>query len=351
MLLNVFIKLGPSSSTIAIEVEPSDTVKKVKKKIAEKESLLADKLQILTIDNKKLQDNDVLEGHSIENEATIICTVLRSTTLLLDQPPQVFVEIFSTEVLTIPVVIAEASVDDIKRKITFQSRFATPLLSEYRYNVVFADECLDDLQSLSHYNIEYGATLKLKWFPIQVVVKTDSGRTISLDVLPIDDIGRVKTIIEDKLAIPFKKQELLFDGTLLEDNDTLFRCGINEGGQLQLHYLVMIHIKALTGVNYPSLEMMTPVSVEAVKENIQPKDQNLYFAGQLIRDGGVFFCEYETDEVVFQLSRYSVTFTSKKGMCTQCIEVIEVGDGVVLTNCSHLLCRYNAIKIMKAILF
>ncbi|XP_019853548.1 PREDICTED: uncharacterized protein LOC109582922 [Amphimedon queenslandica] len=349
MLLNVFIKLGPNSSTVAIEVEPSDTVKKVKKKIAEKESLLADKLQILTIDNKELQDSDVLQDHSIENEATVICTVSQSTLLLnqSSEPHQVFVEIFSTEVLAVPVVISEASVSDIKRKITFQSRFATPLLSEYSYNVAFANESLDDLQSLSHYNIEYGATLRLEWSPIQIVVKTDSGRTISLDVLPIDNVGRVKTIIEDKLAIPFKKQEVLFDGTLLEDNDTLFRCGINKGGQLQLHYLVTIHIKALTGANYPSLEMMTPVSVEAIKENIQPKDQNLYFAGQLVRDGGIFFCEYEADEIVFQLSRYSVTFTSKKGLCTQCNEAIEIGDGVVLANCSHLLCRLCMDKSVK----
>ncbi|XP_019860329.1 PREDICTED: wall-associated receptor kinase-like 20 [Amphimedon queenslandica] len=93
--------------------------------------------------------------------------------------------------------------------------------------------------------------------------------------------------------------------------------------------------------------MMTPISVEAVKENIQPKDQNLYFAGQLIRDGGIFFCEYETDEVVFQLSRYSVTFTSKKGLCTQCNEAIEVGDGAVLANCSHLLCRLCMDKSVK----
>lgn len=336
MLLHVFVIVGPDSRTIAIEVEPTDTVEAVKDLIAHKESLSANELQLTTIDSNKLRNNDILEIYnSIQHGSTLLCTVTQRQPVAT----QIFVETFSTEVLTVPVIVTEASVSEVKRKIAFQSRFAAPLLSDYGYSLAFAGNNLDESKNLCYYDIKYGSTLKLKWSPIQVIVKMDSGQSINLNTLPVDAIKSIKASIEDQIAVPSKKQQLLFEGNTLEDNDALFCCGINDGCSLQLHYVVSIDIKSLTEVDTLSLEMVTPLSIEGIKAKIQPKGQYMYFAGQLVQDDGLFFPAYETDELVFQLSRYPITFTSEKEACSNCRDVILVGDGIKLANCSHIMCR------------
>jgi len=61
------------------------------------------------------------------------------------------------------------------------------------------------------------------------------GRTITLDVIPDDTVGEVKTKLEAKTGIPATTQRLYFNGKGLMDNHALREYGVLEESNLQLH--------------------------------------------------------------------------------------------------------------------
>ena len=215
----------PSGKMITLDVVLEDTIGNVKKKVLEEEGTPVE-CQSLVYAGSELKDYQTLKYCNLQGGSALFLTPKP-----LDIMP-IFVKMLTGETMTLSVK-PETSIKSVKVEI------------ERRRGVPPGKQCLDfgvhelkEDRMLWEYSIEKESTLYLRVedqcgsMPIHVLMPT--GKMTTLDVLPNDDVQKVKLEIYNKDGIPPGLQCLLFDGKEVEDGRTLNDLNIQEGLMLHL---------------------------------------------------------------------------------------------------------------------
>ena len=281
----LFIKFV-DGNTIMLGFEACDTIGKVKAKIHECKEIPPDQQQLF-FNLRELDDDHTLAYYDIQDESILyLCGVIifvqfqaNETRLQIEAYPSDTIEAVKAK---IQVMIRNLPAHE---QLVFAGRYFIP---PEQQRLIYAGQKLKDSHTLVSYDIQMNSTLYLA-YQMSIFAKISTGKRIFLEVFSHDTIVNVKANIQDKTGIAQDKQLLYFAGQELEDSHTLAKYNIQMNNILHLVYQLSIVVEfSATKMIY--LEMHSHDIVADVKakiqdmEGIEPDKQQLYFAGQDLKD-------------------------------------------------------------------
>ena len=236
-----------TGKTFTLKVKSSDTIRNVKAEIQWQEGIPSDQQQ-LVFESKQLEDGHTLSEYNIQNGSTI------QRVPHLCHGMQIYVKTHTGKNLTIKVEPSD-TIEDVKAKI--QDEEGIPADQQC---LTLGGMQLEDGHTLSDYSIQNESIFHCvpHLCSMDIYVKTLTGNTITLKVVPSDTIENVKAKIEDKEGSPRHMQRLIFLGREL---------GVTQ--PVPPH--VQISRKTSTGKTITH-EVKTNDTIETVMTNIQAKE-------------------------------------------------------------------------------
>ena len=224
----IFVKIL-TGKILALDVEPSDTIKNVKLKIQDKEGIPPSQ-QHLIFRKQELKDHQTLDEYKVTHKSSVHLRLgdeLDRILLNVEFPTgrKIFLNVSPT--------------DDFKgvRKI-IRDREGIPV-DQQRLSLI-GKEVVDDNLLLSEYHNEIELSLQLdvkqRRNEFLLHVKTRSGKTkIKIEGVSGDTIQDVKRKIMEEIGIPPHQQLLMFNSQEIEDERrTLESYGINNDSIVEL---------------------------------------------------------------------------------------------------------------------
>ena len=159
-MIIIYIKGLKDNNDIIINVEPSDTINKIKQIIQKKENISPDKY-IIIYDGIELKDNKTLIDYKIQKESIL--------KLALKEPISISIKTLNGSIIPFQVQLTDF-VKNIKKNI--KEKEGIPF--EQRIIIVFNGIKLEDEKIIAHYNIQKGSILELNPC-IQILIKKKMG--------------------------------------------------------------------------------------------------------------------------------------------------------------------------------
>ncbi|KAK7274507.1 hypothetical protein RIF29_15599 [Crotalaria pallida] len=208
---------------VPLEVEPTDTIKRVKSRIQLEEGISSDH-QLLIFKGTELDDdNKTLSDYDVRKNCTLQLVVRRGV--------QIFVKLHTNggKMISLQVEMSD-TVSVVKSKI--RDKDGTPPDEQL---LIFEWRELEDRRTLGYYNIQKGSTLQMALRAgMHIFVKTIIGETIILKVESSDIVEDVKEMIKAREGIAVDQQRLIFNSKQLEDLQTLAHYDVRNESTLHL---------------------------------------------------------------------------------------------------------------------
>ena len=281
-LIHINIKVV-AGKTITVYVVPDNTIDYIKAIIQHRANIPPNE-QRLVIAGKQLTFGQSFSNYNIKDGDTLHLVPRHPT-------DTVHVKTAASKIITLQVDPTD-TIENVKSQI--QVKEMIPL--DQQKLVTCNRKQLDDSLTLSDYNIKHGATLHLVHCPrggSELYIRTLSGKTIALEVLPTDTVADLKGMIEDKEGISPDEQTLFYAGQKLEDMSTLSSCNIPMESMVHLVApfcpMMKIFVRISTGKTL-TLDVLFSDTISNIKlkiedmEGIPCNQQRLFFAGTELED-------------------------------------------------------------------
>ena len=223
----------PSGKILRFQVNPSDNPSDIKARV-EKEAGIKVPQQILKFQGLAMPNGKSLEAAGVKDESELVVDIHKvPITVNTSTGKKIRIMVDPTD-----------TIEEIKQQLEKESGIPVDQQrlskdeKEFSNNKESADKC----------GIKEGNILYLEPKPINITVRTPSGKILRFQVNPSDKSSDIKARVEKEAGIKVAQQILKFQGQEMPHNSTLEAAGVRDGSELTVDiYRVPVIVSTSTG--------------------------------------------------------------------------------------------------------